>query len=315
VETLRDLEFLGELSLSGELRPVRGALPAALKTRAAGRTLLVPTDNADEAALVSVATVLAARHLLDVCAHLLGQQRLIPHVSELTGHEPCYYDLKEVRGQHQAKRALEIAAAGGHSLLFIGPPGTGKSMLASRLPGILRPMNETEALESVAAASISDRGFDAAQWRRRSVRTPHHTPSCIALVGGGSYPRPGEISFAHQGRIVYGRIPQRDFDRHALEVLREPLESGSMVVSRAARQAEFPARFQLIAAMNPCPCGNAISAIPPDVVIAPVIRSSVTARVSLARCWIVSICMSKSQGWRTMCCVLAVNPMAKRVSK
>jgi magnesium chelatase family protein len=253
VETLRDLEFLGELSLSGELRPVRGALPAALKTRAAGRTLLVPADNADEAALVSDVTILGVRHLLDVCAHLLGQQRLLPHVSQLTDQVPRYDDLSEVRGQHQAKRALEIAAAGGHSLLFIGPPGTGKSMLASRLPGILPPMNDEEALESAAVASISERGFDAGQWRRRSVRTPHHTASGIALVGGGSYPRPGEISLAHHGVLFLDELPE--FDRHALEVLREPLESGSIVVSRAARQAEFPARFQLIAAMNPCPCG------------------------------------------------------------
>ncbi|MGH8370342.1 MAG: YifB family Mg chelatase-like AAA ATPase, partial [Gammaproteobacteria bacterium] len=253
VEALRDLEFLGELSLSGELRPVRGALPAALKSRAAGRTLLVPADNADEAALVSDVTILGVRHLLDVCAHLLGQQRIMPHVSQLTDQMPRYDDLSEVRGQHQAKRALEIAAAGGHSLLFIGPPGTGKSMLASRLPGILPPMNDEEALESAAVASISERGFDAAQWRRRSVRTPHHTASGIALVGGGSYPRPGEISLAHHGVLFLDELPE--FDRHALEVLREPLESGSIVVSRAARQAEFPARFQLIAAMNPCPCG------------------------------------------------------------
>ena len=252
-EPLADIEFLGELSLSGELRPVRGALPAALKARAAGRALLVPIENADEAALVSGVTVIAARHLLDACAHLTGRQRLTPHASALASHRPHYEDLADVRGQHQAKRALEIAAAGGHSLLFVGPPGTGKSMLASRLPGILPPMTEDEALESAAVASISDAGFTAEQWRKRPYRNPHHTASAVALVGGGSFPRPGEISLAHHGVLFLDELPE--FDRKVLEVLREPLESGTIVVSRAARQAEFPAAFQLIAAMNPCPCG------------------------------------------------------------
>jgi magnesium chelatase family protein len=198
-EPLAGVEFLGELSLSGELRPVRGALPAALKARAAHRALLVPIENADEAALVSGVTVIAARHLLDACAHLTGRQRLMPHLSALASHRPQYEDLADVRGQHQAKRALEIAAAGGHSLLFVGPPGTGKSMLASRLPGILPPMTEDEALESAAVASISDAGFSAEQWRKRPYRNPHHTASAVALVGGGSFPRPGEISLAHHG--------------------------------------------------------------------------------------------------------------------
>lgn len=252
-EVFRDVEFLGELSLSGELKPVRGVLPAALKTHAAGRSLVLPCDNADEAALVSGITILGARHLLDVCAHLTGAQRLRPHISLLSASPPQYDDLAEVRGQHRAKRALEIAAAGGHSLLFIGPPGTGKSMLASRLPGILPPMTEEEALQTAAIASISDAGFSAENWGQRPYRAPHHTASGVALVGGGSYPRPGEISLAHHGVLFLDEFPE--FDRHVLEVLREPLETGQIVVSRAARQAEFPARFQLIAAMNPCPCG------------------------------------------------------------
>lgn len=252
-DSLRDLEFFGELSLSGELKPVRGVLPTALKTRAAGHSLVLPCDNADEAALVSGVTILGARHLLDVCAHLSGTQRLTPHAFSLSAHVPQYEDLADVRGQHRAKRALEIAAAGGHSLLFIGPPGTGKSMLASRLPGILPPMTEEEALQTAAIASISDAGFSAAGWRQRPYRAPHHTASGVALVGGGSYPRPGEISLAHHGVLFLDELPE--FERHVLEVLREPLETGQIVVSRAARQAEFPARFQLIAAMNPCPCG------------------------------------------------------------
>ena len=249
----KGLEFLGELSLSGELRPVRGALPAALKARSAGRALLVPLENADEAALVSGVIVFGARHLLDVCAHLTGRQQLKAHVSSLASRRPHYEDLSDVRGQHQAKRALEVAAVGAHSLLFVGPPGTGKSMLASRLPGILPPMTEDEALETAAVASISDAGFSAENWRKRPYRNPHHTASAVALVGGGSYPRPGEISLAHHGVLFLDELPE--FDRRVLEVLREPLESGAIVVSRAARQAEFPAAFQLIAAMNPCPCG------------------------------------------------------------
>ncbi len=180
---LKDVEFLGELSLSGELRPVRGALPAALKARGAGRALLVPMENADEAALVTGASVLGARHLLDVVAHLAGRQGLMPHASALAGQRPHYEDLADVRGQHQAKRALEVAAAGGHSLLFVGPPGTGKSMLASRLPGILPAMTDDEALETAAVLSISDAGFDAEHWRKRPYRNPHHTASAVALVG------------------------------------------------------------------------------------------------------------------------------------
>ena len=255
-EHLDEYEFLGELALSGELRPVQGVLPSAIRTRDAGRTLVVPLANVSEAALVSGGKVLGTDHLLSLCAHLSGQQTLPPIDSHSAPPAPIQYaDLAEVRGQAHAKRALIIAAAGGHSLLLIGPPGTGKTMLASRLPGILPPMSEAEALESAAIQSISHRGFDPVQWRQRPYRAPHHTASGVALVGGGSSPRPGEISLAHHGILFLDELPE--FDRRVLEVLREPLESGRITISRAARQAEFPARFQLIAAMNPCPCGYA----------------------------------------------------------
>jgi len=253
---LADYEFIGELALSGELRPVRGVLPVALQARNAGRGLFVPAANADEAAMVSAVQVFPARHLLEVCAHLNGSQPLSPHHIDLTTllrAAPHYPDLDEVRGQHHAKRALEIAAAGGHNLIFIGPPGTGKTMLASRLPGILPPMNETESLEAAAVASIASQGFDPGSWGHRPFRAPHHTASGVALVGGGNQPRPGEVSLAHHGVLFLDELPE--YSRQVLEVLREPLESGHITISRAAQQALFPAAFQLIAAMNPCPCG------------------------------------------------------------
>ncbi len=254
-EQLARHEFVGELALTGALRPVSAVLPAALAAREAGRALVLPRENAEEAALVSGLEILPADHLLQVCDHLNGQAPLAPFdAPDMRRRRPDYDDLADVRGQEHAKRALEIAAAGAHSLLFIGPPGTGKSMLANRLPGILPELSEDEALQAAAIRSVSGREpLDPARWRERPFRAPHHTASGVALVGGGSNPRPGEISLAHLGVLFLDELPE--FDRRVLEVLREPLESGHIHISRAARQAEFPARFQLVAAMNPCPCG------------------------------------------------------------
>jgi magnesium chelatase family protein len=249
-----ELEFAGELALSGELRAVQGILPVSLQTCRAGRTLVVPVGNTAEATLVRTASVLGGKHLLDITAHLTHTRRLLPaNPSPAANIAAQLPDLADVRGQHHARRALEISAAGGHSLLLLGPPGTGKSLLASRLPGILPDMDESEALESAAIQSISGRHIDAAHWKCRPFRAPHHTASAVALVGGGTNPGPGEISLAHHGVLFLDELPE--FDRRVLEVLREPLESGHIIISRAARQADFPARFQLIAAMNPCKCG------------------------------------------------------------
>ena len=258
-KTLAQYEIAGELALTGELRPIRGALAMAVgiakssndKSRTQ-RTFILPTSSAAEAALVNKVAVLGASSLLQVCAHLSGQTQIPNYEIHLEQPPINYPDFNEVKGQTLAKRALEIAAAGGHSVLMAGPPGTGKSMLASRFPSILPNMTEQEALEAASIQSLSNQ-YKTENWGRRPFRAPHHTASGVALVGGGSVPRPGEISLAHHGVLFLDELPE--FDRKVLEVLREPLESGHITISRAARQADFPAKFQLIAAMNPCPCG------------------------------------------------------------
>ena len=251
-------EFAGELSLAGELRPARGALALALAMRRlqARRTLVLPRSSAQQAACADGLDVREANHLLDVVRAMRAdaEDGALPRAMPISAADPiAALDLRDVKGQASAKRALEIAAAGGHSLLMVGPPGSGKSMLAQRLPGLLPPMSEDEALASAALLGLSPRGFDPQTWRQRPVRAPHHTASAVALVGGGSPPRPGEISLAHGGVLFLDELPE--FARVALEALREPLESGRITISRAARQAVFPAQFQLVTAMNPCPCG------------------------------------------------------------
>jgi magnesium chelatase family protein len=265
-------EFAGELSLGGELRPIRGALAMslALPTQDADKPrprLVLPEGSAQEAALLPQAEVYSARHLLDVVRQFLPGDAIAEdsagwarvEASALPQPAP-YPDLSDVKGQAAAKRALEIAAAGGHSLLMVGPPGSGKSMLAQRFAGLLPAMSTAEALESAAIASLGGR-FSLDKWAQRPPCAPHPPASAVALVGGGSPPRPGEISLAHQGVLFLDELPE--FPRAALEALREPLESGTITISRAAQRAEFPARFQLIAAMNPCPCGYLGSSLRP----------------------------------------------------
>ncbi len=251
-DKLAEYEYAGELALTGELRAIRGALAMTYRAANNGRAFILPAVNAPEAALVEDAVVYPAQSLLQVAAHLAGRDALARYVPNTQTVAPDYPDLREVKGQAQSKRALEIAAAGGHSILMSGPPGTGKSMLAARFPGILPQMTQMEALESAAMQSLGGM-FEVENWKRRPYRAPHHTASAVALVGGGSNPRPGEISVAMHGVLFLDELPE--FDRGVLEVLREPLESGHITISRAARRANFKAQFQLVAAMNPCPCG------------------------------------------------------------
>lgn len=252
-------ELYGELGLGGEIKSVRGILLAAAHASRDGHELIVPAANADEALIAATTPVRAASHLKEVCQHLSGAAPLRLHARGQWARSPAPRfnaepDLSDVRGQFQAKRALFIAAAGTHSLLMIGPPGCGKSMLAQRLPGLLPPLAAGEALDCAAIASVSSTGFNMGGFGRRPFRSPHHTASAVSLVGGGAHARPGEISLAHHGVLFLDELPE--FDRQVLEALREPLEAGVVRIARAAAHADYPAEFQLIAAMNPCPCGH-----------------------------------------------------------
>ena len=253
-DQLNRYEFAGELALDGHIRHIKGALTMVYSAQDVDRCFVLPENSAKEAARLPSASVKIASHLLEVCAFLSGQQALAePERIPFVCGARAALDMKDVRGQLQARRALEVAAAGRHHLLMVGPPGTGKSMLAQRLSGILPKMTETEAIASAMIQSMGSSGFDLTQFGLRPFRAPHHTSSPIALVGGGSNPKPGEISLAHHGVLFLDELTE--FDRKTLEILREPLESHQVIISRAARQVEYPANFQLVAAMNPCPCG------------------------------------------------------------
>lgn len=266
---LSEREFIGELALSGELRYVKGVLPAALAANRVKRSLVVPHQNGDQAALVGAERHKSAHSLLEVCADLSGQQPLSLHQSEYQESQShLQRDMQDIIGQQQGKRALEIAAAGNHNLLFLGPPGTGKTMLASRLCDLLPEMSDQEALETASIASLTQQEINVHNWKQRPFRAPHHTSSMAALVGGGSIPRPGEISLAHNGLLFLDEMPE--FERKVLDSLREPLESGEIIISRAQGKTRFPARFQLVGALNPSPTGyyeGNLSRVNPQVIL------------------------------------------------
>lgn len=253
-DKLHQYEVLGELALSGEIRAVRGALPASIACGHARRALILPACNADEATLMGDTPVLGVDHLLQLHQYLSGKLKL-EFACRMDAEPPVHAcpDMSDVKGQLQARRALEVAAAGQHNLLFTGPPGSGKSMLASRLPGLLPELTPEQCLEVAAIHSVAGMSVLDACQGVRPFRAPHHTASAAALVGGGSHPRPGEISLAHQGVLFLDELPE--FPRRVLDVLREPMETGEILISRAARQTLYPACFQLVAAMNPCACG------------------------------------------------------------